>query len=81
MTVLKEFYIIVNLHTERGWSGMAKVLCILRHWDVKLVLAYRWARSAIFMAVKGRKGIFFISSVSSLSFHGGGDIVWRYNFG
>ena len=48
-----------------GWSGDAKVLCILRHWDVQLILAYSWARPTILIAGKGRGGMFFISSVSS----------------
>ena len=51
-----------------GWSGGAKVSCILRHRGVQLILAYSWARPAILVAGKDRWGIFFISSVSSLSF-------------
>ena len=35
---------------------------------VQLILAYSWARPAILVAGKGRGGMFFISSVSSLSF-------------
>ena len=38
---------------------MAKVLCILRHWGIQLILAYSWARLAILMAVKGRRGMFY----------------------
>ena len=48
-----------------------KVSYILRHRDVQLILAYRWARPAILAAGKGRGGCYFlflISSVSSLSF-------------
>ena len=52
----------------RQWSGVAKVSCILHHWGVQLILAYSWARPAILIAGKGRGGIFFISSVSSISF-------------
>ena len=52
----------------RGWSGGAKVSCILHHRGVQLMLAYRWARLAILVAGKGRGGMFFISSVSSFSF-------------
>ena len=33
--------------TALGWSGGAKVLCILHHWGVQLILAYSWARPAI----------------------------------
>ena len=50
-----------------GWSGGAKVSCILCHWGVQLILAYSWARPAILVAGKGRRNV-FISSVSSLSF-------------
>ena len=50
-----------------GWSGVAKVLCILRHRGVQLILAYSWARPAILVAGKV-KGNVFISSVFSLSF-------------
>ena len=64
-------------------SGGAKVSCILRHWDVQLILAYSWARPAILVAGKGRGGnvfffffffffflffVVFFSSISSLSF-------------
>ena len=35
---------------------------------VQLILAYSWARPAILVAGKGREVMFFISSVSSLSF-------------
>ena len=59
------------LHTENteawGWSGGAKVSCILRHQGVQMILAYSWARPAIVVAGKVRGGC-FISSVSSLSF-------------
>ena len=42
----------------RGWSGGAKVLCILHHWGVKLILACSWARPAILVVGKGRGGMF-----------------------
>ena len=41
-----------------GWSGGAKVLCILHHWGVQLILAYSWARPAILVVGKGRGGMF-----------------------
>ena len=41
-----------------GWSGVAKVSCILRHWGVQLILAYSWAKPAILVAGKGRGGMF-----------------------
>ena len=53
---------------DRGWSGGAKVLCILHHWGVQLILAYSWARPAVLVVGKDRGGNVFISSVSSLSF-------------
>ena len=43
---------------EGGWSGGAKVSCILRHRGVQLILAYSWARPAILVAGKGRGGMF-----------------------
>ena len=58
---------IYSVHQRRGWSGVAKVSCILCHRGVQLILAYSWARPAILVA--GRvEGNVFISSVSSLSF-------------
>ena len=42
----------------RGWSGGAKVLCILHHWGVQLILAYSWARPAILVVGKGGGGMF-----------------------
>ena len=44
--------------SRRGWSGGAKVLCILHHWGVQLILAYSWARPAILVVGKGRGGMF-----------------------
>ena len=41
-----------------GWSGGAKVLCILHHWGVQLILAYSSARPAILVVGKGRGGMF-----------------------
>ena len=60
---------------SRGWSGGAKVLCILHHRGVQLILAYNWARPAILVVGNGRGGMFlfllflhFLScSLSSLS--------------
>ena len=45
-------------YTVWGWSGGAKVLCILHHWGVQLILAYSWARPAILVVGKGRGGMF-----------------------
>ena len=42
----------------RGWSGGAKMLCILHHWGVQLILAYSWTRPAILVVGKGRGGMF-----------------------
>ena len=58
-----------GMHTERliqlkvqrslwGWSGGAKVSCTLRHRGIQLILAYSWARPAILVAGKGRRGMF-----------------------
>ena len=41
-----------------GWSGGAKVSCILRHWGVQLIRVYSWARPAILVAGKGRGGMY-----------------------
>ena len=43
----------------QGWSGGAKVSCILCHRGVQLILAYSWARPAILVAGNGREGMFF----------------------
>ena len=55
-----------------GWSGGAKVLCILHHWGVQLILAYSWARPAILVVGKGRGGMFlfllFLHFLSCSSF-------------
>ena len=57
----KNVVIFINL---MGWSGGVKVSCILSHWGIQLILAYSWARPAIFVA-----GLFlhFHSSSSFLS--------------
>ena len=56
---LTGFLIYSNLATKkRGWSGGAKVLCILDHQGVQLILAYSWARPAILVVGKGRGGMF-----------------------
>ena len=39
--------------SEWGWSGVAKVSCILHYQWVQLILAYSWARLAILVADKG----------------------------
>ena len=46
------------LNFNLGWSGGAKVSCILRHRGVQLILAYSLARPAIFVAGKGKGGMF-----------------------
>ena len=55
-----------------GWSGGAKVLCILHHWGIQLILAYSWARPAILVVGKGRGGMFlflpFLHFLSCSSF-------------
>ena len=43
---------------ELGWSGGAKVSCILCHRGVQLILAYSWARPATLVAGKGREVMF-----------------------
>ena len=48
-----------NSETKGGWSGGAKVSCILCHQGVQLILAYSWARPAILVAGKGREVIYF----------------------
>ena len=47
-----------TLKSKMGWSGGAKVLCILHHRGVQLILAYSWARPAILVVGKGRGGMF-----------------------
>ena len=42
-----------------GWSGGAKVSCILRHRGVQLILAYSRTRLAILVAGKGRGDCFY----------------------
>ena len=42
----------------RGWLGVAKVSCILRHKGVQLILAYSWARPVVHVEGKGRGGMF-----------------------
>ena len=55
----KAFYVELCVNPcPRGWSGGAKVLCILHHWGVQLILAYSWARPAILVVGKGRGGMF-----------------------
>ena len=40
-----------------GWSGGAKVSCILCQRGVQLILAYSWSRPAILVVGKGRGGM------------------------
>ena len=59
------------LPTDQNFFSMLVETAIfhaLRHWDVQLILAYSWARPRILVAGKAKGGMFFISSVSSLSF-------------
>ena len=51
-------YLLSISTSSWGWSGGAKVLCILHHWGVQLILAYSWARPAILLVGKGRGGMF-----------------------
>ena len=50
------FYL--KMYKKSGWSGGAKVSCILCHRGVQLILAYSWARPAIVEVGKGRGGMF-----------------------
>ena len=72
LTILVLKFIIVHSSTCWGWSGGAKVLCILHHWGVQLILAYSWARPAILVVGKGRGGMFlfllFLHFLSCSSF-------------
>ena len=43
---------------------MAKVSGILCHWGLQLLLAYSWARSAILVAGKGRRGMFYYAIIT-----------------
>ena len=45
--VKKLGYIVYEVCELWGWSGGAKVSCILCHRGVKLILAYSWARPAV----------------------------------
>ena len=54
-------------HMLWGWSGGAKVSCILCYRGVQLILAYSWARPAILVAGKGREVMFLFLLV--LHFH------------
>ena len=51
-----------------GWSGGAKVSCILRHRGIQLILAYSWTRPAILVAGKRRGGMFLFLHFHSCSF-------------
>ena len=56
--ILAEFLCCGLMLMFWGWSGGAKVLCILHHRGVQLILAYSWARPAILVVGKGRGGMF-----------------------
>ena len=43
---------------------MAKVWCIVRHQGIQLILACSWARPAILVADKGRRGMFLLAHLS-----------------
>ena len=43
-----------------GWSGVAKVSCILRHQGVQMILAYSWARPAILVAGRVLGNVFIM---------------------
>ena len=52
------YYLFYLSSPYLGWSGGAKVSCILCHRGVQLILAYSWARPAILVAGKGREVMF-----------------------
>ena len=56
MGKLSHLGIIIALgqKADEGWSGGAKVSCILRYRGVQVILAYSWARPAILVAGMGR---------------------------
>ena len=58
-----------NTHSVKGWSGVAKVSCILRHWGIQLIFAHSWARPAIIVAGKCKAEIFIF--LMFLHFHSG----------
>ena len=58
--------------------GVAKVLGILCHWGVQLILASSWARPAIFVAGKGRGGIFLF--LLFLHFHSCSSFFLTFSF-
>ena len=51
-------FICVVVESSWGWSDGVKVSCIWRHPGIQLILAYSWARPAILVAGKIRKGMF-----------------------
>ena len=60
----------LDISCESGWSGGAKVLCILHHRGVQLILAYSWARPAILVVGKGRGGMFLLCPQLQRSWRG-----------
>ena len=65
-------YITYNHLTWPGWSGGAKVVCLLCHRGIQLILAYSSTRPAILVAGEGRGGMFlfllFLHFLSCSSF-------------
>ena len=61
-----------DLHENKtfflGWSGVAKVSCMLCHQGVQLRVAYSWARPAVLVAGKGRGRMFFFCFLLSFLF-------------
>ena len=55
--LIQLFLYAYSTDPDRGWSGVAKVSCILRHQGIQLILAYSWAWPAILVAGKGSRGM------------------------
>ena len=55
------FYLLGMATVSEEWVllGVLKVLCIARHQGIQLILAYSWARPAIFVVGKGRGECFY----------------------
>ena len=58
LRITKNIMWIPSLKLCWGWSGDAKVSCIVRLRGIQLILAYSWARPAILVAGNGRGGMF-----------------------
>ena len=50
---------LVSPHKQGGWSGVAKVSCILCHLGVQLILVYSSARLVILVAGRDRGQCFY----------------------